>query len=109
LPASPTVGGCNEGLAGHSIVPLAPWPVIVGAVVSTTVMVWLTEFDRMWQLSFAVARHVLVTVYLPAQLPGVVTSLNVSVAAQLFVTVGGVKVGVVVQSTVALEPAAPRI
>jgi hypothetical protein len=36
------VGAVKVGAAGHSTLPLAPCPPIVGAVVSTTAMVWLT-------------------------------------------------------------------
>src|SRR5438132_606059 len=36
------VGAVNVGEAGHSTVPLLPCPPIVGAVWSTTPMVWLT-------------------------------------------------------------------
>src|SRR5207302_8527203 len=36
------VGAVKVGEAGHSTVPSAPWPPIVGGVLSTTLMVWLT-------------------------------------------------------------------
>ena len=37
--ASDAVGDENEGVAGHSIVPSAPTPLITGAVLSSTVIV----------------------------------------------------------------------
>ena len=40
---SEAVGGVNTGVPLHAIVVLAPAEPIVGAVVSTTVMVWLRE------------------------------------------------------------------
>src|SRR5205807_8675149 len=39
---SEAVGAVKVGLAGHSTVPSAPCPPIVGGVWSTTLMVWLT-------------------------------------------------------------------
>jgi hypothetical protein len=39
---SDAVGGVNTGVAGHEMVAFAPGEPIVGGVVSTTVMVWLT-------------------------------------------------------------------
>ena len=41
LHVSLEVGEVKLGDAGHSTVPLLPWPPIVGAVVSLTVMVWV--------------------------------------------------------------------
>ena len=41
--ASEAVGGVNTGVPLHAIVVLAPGAPIVGAVVSTTVIVWLRE------------------------------------------------------------------
>lgn len=38
---SDAVGVLNTGVAGHSIVPGPPTPVITGAVVSSTLMIWL--------------------------------------------------------------------
>ena len=42
LQRSDAVGAVNEGVAVHSIVTLAPAAPMVGGVVSTTVIVWLT-------------------------------------------------------------------
>src|SRR3989442_9228123 len=42
LQVSEDVGEVKLGLAGHSTVPLSPWPPIVGGWSSTTMMVWLT-------------------------------------------------------------------
>ena len=42
LHVSLEVGDVKLGEAGHSTVPLSPWPPIVGGVVSRTMMVWLT-------------------------------------------------------------------
>ena len=42
LHVSLVVGEVNVGLAGHSTVPSLPCPPIVGAVVSSTMMVWCT-------------------------------------------------------------------
>src|SRR5260370_13470352 len=39
---SEAVGGVNVGVVGHWMVALAPGEPIVGGLVSTTVMVWLT-------------------------------------------------------------------
>src|SRR5678816_2833570 len=106
LQASVAVGAVKTGVAVHSIVALAPANPIVGAVVSSIVMVWLTVAEVLPQASTAF--HVLVIVFtqlLPADtsLPTwfTVTALHASVA------VGAVKTGVAVHSIVALAPAAP--
>ena len=39
--ASLAVGELKVGLAGHSTVPLPPTPLIVGAVLSSTMKLWL--------------------------------------------------------------------
>ena len=50
---SDAVGAVNTGVAGHWMVSLAPaWP-IDGAVVSITIMVWLTFPDEFPQASTA--------------------------------------------------------
>jgi hypothetical protein len=90
----------------HSIVALAPAAPIVGACVSTCVIVWATVADVLPQAS--TATHVLVVVFVQL-LPPVtseptwftVTALHASVA------VGAVKTGVAVHSIVAFAPAAP--
>jgi TATA-box binding protein (TBP) (component of TFIID and TFIIIB) len=75
-------------------------------VVSITVMVWLTEV--LWLPQLSVAIHVRVTEYVPAQLPGVVASVNVisGVASQSSVAVGGIKLGVPGHDIVTSAPAA---
>src|SRR3989442_9454149 len=91
--ASVAVGVLNVGVAGHWIVCTGPTPEITGAVVSTTCTVWLAV------LVFpppAFAVHVGVTSEACGQLPGVVTSANVSVGllSQASVAVGLLNVGV---------------
>src|SRR5207253_5365810 len=71
---SEAVGGVKLGVAGHSMVALAPAAPIVGAVVSTTVMVWCTW--ALWLPLQSVASQVRVSVEVPGQVPGVVTSLT---------------------------------
>src|SRR5439155_17217717 len=65
------------GVSRHGIVCAGPTPEITGAVVSTTCTVWLAVLV-LPHPSFAV--HVRFTSYACGQLPGVVTSANVSVA-----------------------------
>src|SRR5438876_5642158 len=78
LPISPqvseAVGGVKLGVAGHSMVALAPAAPIVGAVVSFTEMVWCTW--ALWLPLQSVASQVRVSVEVPGQVPGVVTSLT---------------------------------
>src|SRR6185503_12292288 len=108
LHASVAVGAVKTGVAVHSIVALAPAVPIIGAVVSSIVIVWLTVADVLPQASTAL--HVLVIVLtqlLPADISPptwfTVTALQASVA------VGAVKTGVAVHSIVALAPAAPIV
>src|SRR5260370_13683334 len=91
------------------MVALAPADPIVGAVVSTTVMVWCTW--ALWLPLQSVASQVLVSVEVPAQVPGVVTSLTRFTVAppQVSEAVGGVKLGVAGHSMVALAPADPIV
>src|SRR5437764_5324192 len=70
---SEAVGGVKLGVGGHWIVVLVPAAPIVGAVVSTTVMVWLTL--TVWLPLQSVASQVRVSVKVPGQVSGVVTSL----------------------------------
>src|SRR5258705_5415620 len=53
LRTSLAVGAVNEGVAGHSIVALAPAFPMVGACVSTCVMVWLRVAEEFPQPSTA--------------------------------------------------------
>ena len=55
--ASETVGAGKLGVAGHSMV-CGPAQVMVGAIVSTTLMVWLAE---LWLPQWSVAVQVRVT------------------------------------------------
>ena len=90
--ASVAVGVVKLGLAGHSIVVGPGSAVIAGAAVSVTFTVWLAVLVLL-QTSLAV--QVRVTEYLPAQVPGAVTSANVSVGVpQLSVAVAAAKLGV---------------
>ena len=97
--ASVAVGVVNAGLAGHSIV-VGPGSVeITGAWVSTTEMVWLAVLlFPQW----SVAVQVRVTERACGQLPGVVTSANVSVGlgSQASVAVGVVNAGLAGHSIV---------
>jgi hypothetical protein len=95
--ASVAVGGLNTSEDRQSIGVVCAAQVIVGAVVSCT-MIELLHVAVFKQSSVAV--HVLVTIIFPAQDPGVVTSENVTttVASQASVAVGGLKAGVAGQS-----------
>src|SRR5206468_798349 len=90
--ASVAVGVVNEGEAGHWIVVGAGSVESTGAVVSTT---WITWLAVALLPQWSVAVHVRVTSYACAQLPGVVTSANVSVglASHASVAVGVVNEG----------------
>src|SRR5438445_3387096 len=81
----------------------------VGAAVSLTVMVWCTW--ALWLPLQSVASQVRVSVEVPGQVPGVVTSLTRFTVAppQVSEAVGGVKLGVVGHWMVALAPAAPIV
>src|SRR6266702_2614701 len=91
------------------MVVLAPAAPIVGGVVSTTVMVWLTVAE--WLPLQSVASQARVSVEVPAQVPAVVTSLTRFTVAppQVSEAVGGVKLGVFGHWMVALAPAAPIV
>src|SRR5438477_6137747 len=60
LQASVAVGAVNDGVAVHSIVALMPAEPIVGGVVSTTVITWLTV--ALWLPQVSPASHVLLIV-----------------------------------------------
>lgn len=72
---STAVGVANDGVSGQNIVDGAGKDEMTGATLSTTLIVW-EAVEALPHTSRAV--HVLVTLYDPAQLPGVVTSANVS-------------------------------
>ena len=97
--ASVAVGVVKEGVAGHSMVVGAGSAEITGAVLSSTVMVWLAVLV-LPQGSFAV--QVRFTEYACGQEPGVVTSakVRVTVPPQASVAVGVVKEGVAGHSMV---------
>ena len=101
VPPQPSVavGVAKEGVEGHSMVVGAGSELITGAVVSSTVMVWLAVLV-LPQGSFAV--QVRVTEYFCGQELGVVTSAKVSatVPPQASVAVGVAKEGVAGHSTV---------
>src|SRR5258708_813308 len=108
LHASLAVGAVNEGVAGHSIVALAPAFPIVGACVSTCVMVWLRVAEEFPQAS--TASHVLVVVFVqefpPVTSPPTCTTVDVLHAS---LAVGAVNKGVTVHSIVAAAPAVPIV
>ena len=102
--ASVNTGTLKFGVAGHSIVALAPCAVVTaGEVVSTTVITWL-RFVLLPQPSFAVQvrvmRFVQPTVFV------VVWTLGVITPAQASVNTGAVKFGVAGHSIVAFAPCA---
>jgi len=102
LQASLAVGVLNTGVTVHSIVMLAPTPLITGAVLSSTVIV-CAAVAVLPQASVAV--HVLVMEYSPAQRPGVVTSAKLKLAVpQASLAVGVLNTGVTVHSIVMLAP-----
>ena len=97
--ASVAVGVAKEGVAGHSMV-VGPGSVeMTGAVVSVTLIVWLAVLELPHG---SVAVQVRVTEYFCGQVPGVVTSANVSVGVppQASVAVGVAKEGVAGHSIV---------
>jgi hypothetical protein len=91
--ASLTVGGVKTGAAGQLTGVVWATHVIVGGVTSCTTIVRL-QVDEFAQSSVAV--QVLVTLKVPAQVPGVVASEKViaTVASHASVAVGGVNTGV---------------
>jgi hypothetical protein len=105
LHASEAVGAVNVGVVVQSIVVLPPADPIVGGVLSRTVTV--CETVPLWFPHASTAFHMRVSVYAPAQAPGVVTSLTSCTVAVLHpsVAVGAVNVGVAGQLIVAFAPA----
>src|SRR5437667_10250540 len=91
------------------MVGLAPAAPIVGAVVSTTVMVWLRVTE--WLPLQSVSSQVRVSLKVPGQVPGVVTSLTRFTVAppQVSEAVGGVKLGVFGHSLLASLPVEPIV
>jgi hypothetical protein len=104
---SDAVGAVNTGVAGHSMVALAPCPPIVGAVVSTLVMLCARVTLTLPQLSTALQLRVVTKAQ---ALPEVVSPRFCTVApSHVSEAVGAVKTGVAGHSIVALTPAAPIV
>jgi len=101
--ASLAVGAVKLGVAGQSMVALAPAALIEGGVLSRTVIVWLTVLVLPQP---STALQVLVRVKLLAHVPAAVVSLTSFTVAPLQVSeaVGAVKLGVAGHSMVALAP-----
>ncbi len=97
--ASVTVGVAKEGVAGHSMVEGPGSAEMTGAVLSSTVMVWLAVLELPHG---SVAVHVRVTEYFCGQERGVVTSAKVRMGLppQASVAVGVAKEGVAGHSMV---------
>src|SRR5438270_13927198 len=108
LRVSLDVGSVNTGVAGHSTVPLSPWPPIIGGVLSSTMMVWLKIGRASCRASTAC--QVLVLVYEP-QHPAVELSLSSTIEELLHVSeeVGSVNTGMAGPSTVPFSPWPPII
>ena len=90
--ASVAVGGVKTGVAGQLIGDVCVTQVMVGGVISCTTTVPL-QVAVLPQSSVAV--HVLLTLYVPVQVPGVVRSEKVTatVRSHASVAVGGKKAG----------------
>src|SRR6266496_1253877 len=101
VPPQPSVavGVANDGVAGHSMVDGPGNAEMTGAVLSSTVMVWVAVLALPHGL---VAVQVRVTEYFCGQEPGVVTSAKVSVGVppQASVAVGVAKDGVAGHSVI---------
>src|SRR6478735_8860473 len=106
LHASVAVGAVNTGVAVHSIVVFAPADPIVGACVSTCVIVCDLVTDELPHAS--TASHVLVVVLAqdvpPVTSPPICTTVDVLHASD---AVGAEKLGVAVHSIVVSAPADP--
>jgi hypothetical protein len=96
--ASVAVGAVNTGVAGQLTGVFCTAQIIVGGVISLTVIVALQDAVL---LQSSVAVHVRVTLYVPAHEPWEVASVNVivTVASQTSVAVGGVNTGTAGQLT----------
>ena len=100
LHASLAVGGVNDGVAGQLTDPFGPGVPITGGVLSKTVIVCDTVLLVLPQPSTAL--HILVSEYVPVQVPAEVTSLTSCTLEVLHASlvVGVVKAGVAGQVTV---------
>jgi hypothetical protein len=104
---SDAVGAVNTGVAGHSMVALAPCPPIVGAVVSTLVMLCARVTLTLPQASTALQLRVVTKVQ---ALPEVVSPrFCTETVPQVSDAVGGVNTGVAGHSMVWSAPAAPIV
>src|SRR5438477_4650387 len=95
------------GVAVHSIVALAPAEPMVGGVVSTTVITWLTV--ALWLPQASTASQLLVIVVVHPFTEVASPKLFTVAPLQASVAVGAVKLGVAVHSIVALAPAEPIV
>src|SRR5205823_13911567 len=107
LQASVAVGAVKLGVEVHSIVALAPAEPIVGGVVSTTVITWLTV--ALWLPQASTASQLLVIVVVQPFTDVTSPKLFTVAPLQAAVAVGAVKLGVAVHSIVALAPAEPMV
>src|SRR5258705_11973133 len=107
--ASLAVGAVNDAVPVHSIVMFAPCPPIVGGVVSRNGIACFTVLVELQQPSTAL--HVFVSVYDPAQLPAVLTSLTKITVAFVHASdaVGAVNDAVPVHSIVMFAPCPPIV
>jgi hypothetical protein len=108
LQASDAVGGVNDGVAVHSIVSASPALPIVGACVSTWVIVWLRVADELPHAS--TASQVLVVVF-AQEFPPVASGPACTTVYVLHASdaVGAVNDGVAVHSMVEFAPALPIV
>ena len=106
--ASEAVGTVKSGVAVQSIVWSDPaWP-ITGAWLPMTVIDCVRVAE--WLPQASVASHILVNTVTVQEVPVCVSLIRFTVAPlQSSAAVGAVKLGVVVQSTVALAPAWPIV
>ena len=107
LHVSDTVGAVNEGEAGHSTVLFAPGEPIVGLVVSTLVLRWVTVPLVLPQPSTALQLRVVTKAH---AFPEVVSPRFCTVAPlHVSDTVGAVKLGEAGHSTVLSAPGEPIV
>ena len=107
LHVSDAVGAVNDGEAGHSTVLFAPGEPIVGLVVSTLVLVWVTVPLVLPQPSTALQLRVVTKAH---AFPEVVSPRFCTVAPlHVSDTVGAVKLGEAGHSTVLSAPGEPIV
>ena len=105
--ASDAVGAVNEGVAVHSMVALAPAVPMLGGVVSTTVITWLTV--ALWLPQPSTASQLLVMVVVQPFTEVTSPKLFTVAVPQASDAVGAVNEGAAVHSMVALAPAVPML